>query len=187
MKRLGITVVIAIVGLCLSLGPFALRNYLIAGEFAFTTHQAGFILYLANSDKPVPFASTIPTEQQAQFEIEASRRTAQKLSGGEASAYWVRQVALAAARDPGAFLSRLWRKTLIVFNQFEGSPQYSIEFVSRFASFLRLPFFGLSVILPLGIAGMAMSAVRSRPAPTARSRDPNSVFSISCWGAQPVW
>ena len=164
MKRLGIAVMITTLGLCLSMGPFALRNYVIAGEFALTTHQAGFILYMSHSGKSIPFASTIPTEQQTQFEIEASRRAGRKLSGGESSAYWMREVAQAATQDPGAFVSRLGGKTLRLFNQFEGSAQYSIEFVSQSASFLKLPFLGLSVILPLGIAGMAINAARSRPA-----------------------
>lgn len=169
IKRLSLFLVVLLTGLTMATGPFLARNYLIAGEVALTTHQAGFNLYLgnnlANPDpyyRPVPFAVSLPYEQHVQFRIEASRRAGRALSPAESSRYWIWEVGRTAATEPGAFLWKLWQKTLVVFNRFEACDHYNIDFLSQFAAFFKFPFLNFAVILPLGIAGMAISASTSR-------------------------
>lgn len=158
-----------VVGLTVATGPFGLRNYLVAGEFVLTTHQGGFNLYLGNNldnpdpyYRPVPFASSDPSNQGIQFTIEASRRVGRKLSPAEASSYWISEVVQSALTHPAAFLWKLGEKSLVLFNRFEAGDHYNIDFMSRFATFFQFPFPALSVILPLGLAGMATAGFASR-------------------------
>ena len=169
LKTLSSTLLLFIAGLSLSTSPFIVRNYRVAGEFALTTSQAGFNLYLGNNlqnpdpyYRPVPFASASPFKQGIQFTIEASRRAHKRLSSGEASSYWSREVFRMALNHPAAFLWKLCQKTLVLFNHFEAGDHYHIGFVSKYVSFFKFPFLSLWLILPLGMAGMAVTVFRSK-------------------------
>jgi len=169
LKTLSATLLLFITGLALSTSFFIVRNYRVAGEFALTTSQAGLNLYLGNNlenpdpyYRPVPFAWSSPFEQGVQFTIEASRRTHKRLSPQQASSYWSREVFRMALNHPAAFLWKLCRKTLVLFNQFEAGDHYHIGFVSNFVEFFKFPFFSLWLILPFGMAGMAVTMFNSR-------------------------
>jgi 4-amino-4-deoxy-L-arabinose transferase-like glycosyltransferase len=168
-KTLTANVVLYMVGLSISISPFMVRNYRVSGRLALTTSQAGFNLYLGNNlqnpdpyYRPVPFASASPFKQGIQFTIEASRRTHKRLSPQEASSYWSREVFRMALNHPAAFLWKLCQKTLVLFNQFEAGDHYHIGFVSNYVSFFKFPFLSLWLILPLGMAGMAVTVFKSR-------------------------
>lgn len=158
-----------VVGFLIAIAPFMMRNYLVSGEFALTTSQAGFNLYLGNNlenpfpyYQPAPFASSSPFQQGVQFTIEASRRTNNRLSPQEASSYWTHEVIKTGLDQPVIFVSKVFRKALVLFNSFEAGDHYHIGFISDFIRIFKLPFFGLWLILPLGIAGMAVSGFRSK-------------------------
>ncbi len=134
-RSLGKAVLTSVAGLALALGPFALRNYLVGGEFVLTSHQGGFNLSLGNNlqnptpyYRPVPFAAPVPHEQGIQMTIEASRRAGRTLSSGEGSAYWARAVVRTAARSPGPFLRKIAEQTLALVNQVEPGDIYGISF-----------------------------------------------------------
>ena len=167
----GTVLVSFLIGLTVAAGPFALRNYLVSGEFVLTTHQAGFNLYLGNNldnpdpyYRPVPFASSTPSAQGIQFTIEASRRVGHTLSSAEASSYWIHEVVQTALTHPAAFLWKLGEKALALLNRFEAGDHYNIDFMSQFATFFQLPLPELALILPLGLAGMATAGFASRQA-----------------------
>jgi 4-amino-4-deoxy-L-arabinose transferase-like glycosyltransferase len=169
VRRLGLVLAILLTGLAMALGPFLARNYLVAGEVALTSSQAGFNLYLGNNPsnpdpyyRPASFALSLPYEQQVQFRIEASRRAGRPLSPAESSRFWIAEVARTAATAPGAFLWKLWQKTLAVFNRFEACDHYDITYLSRSAAIFKFPFLTFAVIFPFGIAGMVVSAFKSR-------------------------
>lgn len=168
-QQLATTLMVYAVGVALTTAPFALRNYKISGDFVLTTNP-GYNLYIGNNlenpdpyYRPVPFASSVPYEQAVQFTIEASRREARTLSPEEASSYWTQEVAKTAFAQPAAFMWKLWQKTLVLFNRFEAGDHYDIDFMSRVAEFFQFPFLALSLILPLGMAGMATTAFTSKP------------------------
>jgi 4-amino-4-deoxy-L-arabinose transferase-like glycosyltransferase len=158
-----------VVGFLIAIAPFMVRNYLVSGEFALTTSQAGFNLYLGNNletpfpyYEPAPFASSSPFKQGVQFTIEASRRTDKRLSPQQASSYWTHVVIKKGLEQPVTFVSKVFRKTLVLFNSFEAGDHYHIGFISDFVRIFKLPFLGFWLILPLGIAGMAVSGLRSK-------------------------
>ncbi|MCK4782964.1 MAG: tetratricopeptide repeat protein, partial [Desulfobacteraceae bacterium] len=169
LKVLAVSLVLYIAGLSISISPFTIRNYMVSGEFKLTTRQSGYALYMANNlenldpyFRPVPCASPSPFEQGLQLIIEASRRVGKKLSSREASSYWTRETMKMALERPEAFMWKICQKTLVLFNQFEAGDHYHIGFVSDFVKFFRFPFFSLWLVLPLGMAGIATTAFRSR-------------------------
>lgn len=163
LKILTTYLVLYIVGLFISISPFMIRNYMVSGKFELTTSQAGFNLYLGNnlenSDpyyRPVTFASSSPFKQGVEFTLEASRRTNKRLSHKEASSYWTREVIKMAIERPAAFTRKIFQKILVLFNRFEAGDHYNIGFLSNFVPFFKLPFLSLWLILPFGMAGMAV-------------------------------
>lgn len=156
-------------GLAMVLTPFAVRNYRISGEPGVTGSQAGFNLYRGNNTdhpypyyRPVAFATSSPLDQEVQFTIEASRRVGRKLGPSEASSYWTRETIRRAVERPGAFLWKILQKALVLFQPYQPSDHYSIAFMRDFVPFFRFPFPGLELLLPLGMAGMAVKGMRSR-------------------------
>ncbi len=159
------------IGMLLALAPFVIRNVTVAGEFALTTSQGGFNLYLGNNPqnpdpyyRPVRFASSSPFSQGTHFTIEASRRVGRRLSPLEALRYWTGEVLSWARAQPGAFAAGIGRKTLAFLNRFEAGDHYHLPFLRDFVSFFKLPLLGFGLLLPLGGAGMLLFARRSRGA-----------------------
>jgi 4-amino-4-deoxy-L-arabinose transferase-like glycosyltransferase len=167
--RVGAVLSIVLLGIILALSPFMVRNYLVAGKLALTTSQGGFNLYLGNNlsnpdpyYRPVSFATSSPFEQGIQFTIEASRRTGKTMTSEEASRYWTRETIREATNNPGAFIWKLWQKTLVMVNRFEACDHYDIDFLSEFIKTFRLPFFSFWLIFPLAMVGMIHGISRDR-------------------------
>ena len=168
LKKILSGLLLYVLGLSLAVSPFVIRNIRVAGEFALTTSQAGFNLYLGNNLKnpdpyyrPVPFASSSPFEQGIQFTIEASRREGRKLSPREASSHWNREVFQLALAQPADCALKLAQKTLVLFNRFEACDHYDIDFISRFVPFFQFPLVSFWLILPLGMAGVIQRGIRN--------------------------
>ncbi|MBW1893997.1 MAG: tetratricopeptide repeat protein [Deltaproteobacteria bacterium] len=164
-KVLTVTLIFYALGLCLSNAPFIIRNYRVAGKTSATVSQSGFNLYMCNNLEygyPLPFATTSPFDQGIQFTIEASRRSGKKLTPGEASSYWTNEVIKTALEQPKAFMWRIFRKVLAVFNRHEKGDHYHMGFLSNFVAFFKFPFPGICLILPIGMAGMAIKMFGSR-------------------------
>ncbi len=152
-------------GLFLSVSPFAIRNYRVAGELTLMNSQAGFNLYKSNypdSPKPAAFAFSSPFFQGIQYTIEASRRTGITMTPSQASDYWTVQTLQCARKQPETFLKNIGKKALIFCRQFQLSDQYCYGFISRHVQFLKFPFFSFILIFPLGVAGMLMNSTISR-------------------------
>jgi len=169
LARTGSMLAVYCAGLALATAPFAIRNHRLSGDFVLTSSQAGFNLYIGNSwendvpfYRPLPFASSSPFLQETHFVIEASRRSGKRLTPQEASSYWVKETVRTAVERPKEFFLKMFRKSLVLVNHFEQGHHYHIPFMSRFVPFFKLPFFGIGLILPLGVAAMAVLSVRSR-------------------------
>jgi len=154
-----------VAGLVLALAPFSIRNYAVAGDARPIPSQGGFHLYLTNQidyADGVQFATTVPAERGIQFTIEASRRAGKTLSPGEASGYWTQRVLDSMTEHPWTHTKLLLKKFLLLFNWFERGDHYDIGFISGYVPFFRLPLITFWMILPFGMAGMAVAAVGSR-------------------------
>jgi len=146
--------------------PFLLQNYRGTGKMS-PMPLGGFDLYLGNNPtstrpyySPAPFAATIPDEQGIQFTIEASRQTGRRLTLAEGSGFWSKKAVSWANNHPAQFAHRLLRKSLVVFNGWEESDNHHIDFVAGFIPFFKYPWFGFSIVMPLGVAGLLACARR---------------------------
>ncbi|MBI9082535.1 MAG: glycosyltransferase family 39 protein [Desulfobacterales bacterium] len=161
-------VLLYLAGFALAVSPFVIRNYRVAGQWGLTVSQGGFNLYIGNhlghSDpyyRPVPFTSTVPSEQGIQFTIEASRRVGRKLTAQDASKYWTREVLTTAMEQPVAVARKLLLKTLAVFNRFEPGNNYHIGFMGDHVPFFKAPLPGYGLVLPLAMTGLVLLIRRS--------------------------
>ena len=168
-KIMAMTFALYVLGFSIAVSPFVIRNYKVAGQFALITTQTGRNLYYANNlenrdpyYRPLPFASSVPSEQAVQFTIEASRRVGTRLTPEEASSYWTREVIKTALEHPAVFVWKIVQKTLVLFNHFEAGDHYHIGFLSRFITSFKWPLLPFWLILPLGMAGMAANVFGSR-------------------------
>jgi len=168
LKKAIIGLLLYVLGLSLAVSPFVIRNIRVAGEFALTTSQTGFNLYLGNNLKnpdpyyrPVSFASPSPFAQGIHFTIEASRRLGKKLSPEGASSYWSREVIRSALAQPADFTWKLAQKTLVLFNRFEACDHYDIDFISGFVPFFKFPLVNFWLLLPFGMAGLILRSARN--------------------------
>jgi 4-amino-4-deoxy-L-arabinose transferase-like glycosyltransferase len=171
-------------GICIATAPFVARNYLAAGEATLMTSQSGFNFYVANDlDSPVPyfhplpFATTSPYEQGAQFTIEASRRSGRTLTSEEASSYWIAETLARMAERPGATVIKWLSKSLAALNRHEQSYHYHVGFISEHAPVLGIPFIGWVLIFPLGVAGFALR--RGRPEQRAALAAVFAVYALT--------
>lgn len=155
-------------GVLLSMQPAVVKKHLAGGD-ARATATGAFNFYTAYHPenpgpyyRPVSFASSATATQGAQFVIEASRRADRKLSLQEASNYWILETLRWCVANPLAFLEKTLLKTLAVFNRFEAADNYHIGFLGDAVRFFSLPFIEIWMLLPFGMAGMAVM-VRSSP------------------------
>jgi len=167
-KTISRELLIYALGLIITVSPFIIHTYRTTGRLKLTA-TGGFNLYIANSllnpipyYRPVPFATSYPGTQAIQFVIEASQRAGRKLSAGQASSYWTGQVIRMAMAQPAAILKKIGYKTLAFVNRFESADNYHIGFLSSYVKFFKLPFFGIALILPFGLAGMIIGAAQDR-------------------------
>jgi 4-amino-4-deoxy-L-arabinose transferase-like glycosyltransferase len=153
-------------GFAAATAPFALANLRGAGRLS-PVPLGGFDLYRGNVLEgptpyynPVAFSSTNPDTQGVEFAIEASRRVGRTLTLAEASSYWSAQVAALAWRHPGAFARRLVDKALAAIHWWEEGDDHSLQFLEDHVPFLRVPMLGFWLVLPLGMAGLVVLALR---------------------------
>lgn len=158
-------------GILLAAAPFTVRNYLMSGELVLSTTQSGFNFYIGNNVRnldpyyrPLPFASSSPFLQGAQFTIEASRRTGTVLTAKGAAGYWYREALREAWNHPQAYAHKFFNKVLAVFNRFEAGDHYDIAFMSGFVPIFRWPLLTFAVIWPAGLAGLLLTLGSNRHA-----------------------
>ncbi len=162
--------VLVLVGAAAAVSPFLALNYRETGRLALTTPQAGRNLYYANNPynrtpyyRPLPWSSAAPVEQPVQFIIEASRRSGdRKLTPREASAFWGGQVVKYARESPAEFSAKFFRRGLAFFNGFEAGDHYHVAFLKQFIRFYQIPFPVFWLMMPLGLAGLAVTLRRNR-------------------------
>jgi 4-amino-4-deoxy-L-arabinose transferase-like glycosyltransferase len=163
LHRIALTTAVYLIGLSIAIVPFLVRNHQATGDFA-AAPAGGFNLYLANNldnpypyYRPVPFATSIPSEQAVQFIIEAGRRTGNKLSPREASKFWTWETVRIIKEHPAAFTSKIGQKTLALLHRSEAEDNYDIGFISRFIPFFRLPFLAFWFVFPMGMTALILS------------------------------
>jgi tetratricopeptide (TPR) repeat protein len=150
-----------VAGVVLLLGPVAVRNYAIGGEWFLTTAQFGPNLYIGNhAGADGSYVSLRPGRGSPEFERRdatdlAEQATGRTLSPGEVSAYWRDQAWGFIVSDPTAWLSLMGKKALLLINAHEAVDTESQESYAEWSWPLRAlgPIMHPGVLLPLAVLG----------------------------------
>jgi 4-amino-4-deoxy-L-arabinose transferase-like glycosyltransferase len=160
VKHLSLALFMFILGNTAALAPFGIINYKLTHNFS-VMPSGGFNLYIGNNTvnsepyyRPLPFASSVPSLQATQFIIEAARRTGERLTAKQASAFWTNEAIIVITQSPGKFALKTGRKILALLNRAEVADNHHIQFLNRFINFLKLPLPGIWLILPFGLTSL---------------------------------
>lgn len=164
-RRLAACAALFALGVWLPLLPFQLRNRALdpSRGWGLTTSSGGANFYLGNNpeadglNQAPSFIRYGPGHQYQDFKEEAQRRAGRALSPREVSRYWLREALRWMAAEPGA-AARLWlRKAGFFLNRKEPPDNFFLALFERFTRLGPLPLAGWGLVLPLGLAGLALS------------------------------
>jgi tetratricopeptide (TPR) repeat protein len=156
-------------GLVVALLPLAIRNVAVAGDWSPLSSHGGLGFYIGNNPEsdgtyhPVPGITPDIQGQQLDARHVAEASVGRTMGDGEVSRYfyalgwsWIRL-------HPGDAALHLATKLFLVFNAGLVSPNYSYRFYAYDAgTLLPLLFAGPWLLLPLGLVGLALGAMRDR-------------------------
>ncbi len=149
-----------VLGVLAVLGPVAVRNRAVGGEWVITTAQGGQNFYQGNNPlletgryRGLPFVRANPKHEEGDFVAEAERRAGREMTTRDASRFWFREAVLWIRSHPGAWLVLLARKVAALFEAYEVPDNYDYYYVRETAPVLRLPLPGYGLVAPLGLLG----------------------------------
>jgi len=122
-----------IVGLAFVLGPVAVRNRVVGGEWSMSTFQAGPNFYIGNHQgadgryQPLTRGHETPAFEQKDATALAEREMGRKLTAQEVSHYWMSRAMRDILTDPTWWLELMGRKMLMVWNRYEVSDVESLH------------------------------------------------------------
>ena len=157
-----------VAGTILPILPATIRNVAVAREFVLITSLGGENFYTGNSEiasgryTPPPFVRPDPQFEHEDFRQEAARRAGRPLTRREASDFWYREGIRFITSSPGKYLSLVWDKFTVFWNDFERPDNLSIYNFKRFSSFLNGPLLHFAWIAPAGIVGIGFARRRWR-------------------------
>jgi tetratricopeptide (TPR) repeat protein len=163
--RLGMLVA----GLALALLPVTLRNLVIGGEFAVTTSNMGYNLFVGNNPDATGGYMALKAghgdtmyERQDAIDI-AQQALGRLLSPGEVSAYWRNRALSFIKNHPKAWLGLLWKKWLLTWNVRELEDTDDFYVYQEWSPLLRrLGVFHFGILAPLAAFGMVVTASRRK-------------------------
>ena len=156
---------LAISGVAAAVGPVALRNTWVGGDFVVLNSQGGQNFYIGNFRGNTsgifvapPFLRADPRYEEEDFRREAERAVGHALRPSEVSRYWMRRGLDEIAADPAHFVRHLARKVVVFFNAHEVADNESYDFFANHVSgFLAWPLPGWGALLPLALCGFVLA------------------------------
>lgn len=159
-----------LLGCALVLGPVAIRNKVVGGEWSISTFQAGPNFYIGNSAeadgryRPLVRGHETPAFERRDATALAEAAVGRSLSPREVSRYWFRRGLSDIANDPLRWSKLLVIKLVMVFNDYEvtdGESQYVYaDYSPVFRTLQSFSRFG--VLFPLAMMGVWMTRSRWR-------------------------
>lgn len=161
---------LAAAGVGLVLGPVAVRNGVVGGEWHLTTSQLGSNFYIGNGDgahgsyRPLRYGRGDAAFERGDARALAEAAVGRDLTPAGVSRYWFGRTLDDVAAAPGRWLGLLVRKTALTFNAVEvvdTESQYAhAEHSLPLAATGWLTHFG--VLAPLAVVGAAATWPRRR-------------------------
>src|SRR2546427_1166399 len=151
-----------VAGLLVALGPVAVRNRAVSGEWVLVSSHGGLNFYIGNNAEADGTYRSIPgIAPDIEGQIRDARAVAETAAGrplraSEVSSHFYRRAGEWIARRPGAALRLFLRKLAYCFNAVDLSLNYSYAYYSRDeATLLRALVVGPGLLVPLGFFGLA--------------------------------
>jgi tetratricopeptide (TPR) repeat protein len=159
-----------VAGLALVLLPVGLRNLKVGGELVLTTSQAGPNFYIGNNLTATgTYVPLRPGRQNTVFERQdavdlAEQALGRKLTPREVSSYWRGRAFAFIRSEPLAWTRLMLRKVALLLNWYELPDYEDMYFYERGCGLLRAldAVWHFGILLPLGLAGIALSWRRRR-------------------------
>ena len=152
----------------LAIGPIAAWNSWHAGGLVLASGDTGLNLYMGNNERAGALPARPPGLRDVpQYEEEDSRRIAQREAGralgpAEVSAYWTRRAIAFMFSRPGAYLTLLGKKLIVLWNGYEIPDNYHYAFVRDYFVPLFYVCLSFGVVAPFALVGMAFPFWRRR-------------------------
>jgi tetratricopeptide (TPR) repeat protein len=158
-----------LLGVAIVLVPVAARNAYVGGGFYVTTSQAGPNFYIGNHPgadgtyQSLRFGRGAPEYERQDATELAEHALGRRLTPAEVSSYWTSRAFDYIASQPGAWLTLMARKTLLLWNAAEMVDTESQETHAEWSLPLRLlgPVGHFGVLVPLALFGL----IATFPAP----------------------
>lgn len=159
-----------VVGLAAVLGPVALRNAVVGGEWSISTFQAGPNFYIGNGTGatgryvPLVRGHETPAFERSDATLLAQQEFGRPLSAREVSRYWTVRALREIRQDPVRWLKLMAHKTDLVGNRYEVSDAESLYVYEAFSPVLRAlgRVWHFGVLCPLAAAGLVLTRGRWR-------------------------
>ncbi len=150
LKKSGLMIAGAIIVML----PFLIRNYSYSGHFGLTQTSGGMVFWVGNNenasgiyDEPLFLTSAEPDREEADYRIEASKRTGRELSQNEAANYWLKTGISWIVTHPINYLKLEWRKLLWFSNKTEIPTNLTYFVIKDYSVMVRMLPFGWAFIL----------------------------------------
>ena len=154
-------------GLVVGLAPCTARNWFVADDLILVTDSGGINFYIGNNAEAngyfnVPNWITGPQfgNPNAMHEFAtnyAQEKVGHQLKASEVSKYWNAMAWNWIAQNPWQSTQLLAKKSWLLFSSNEVGVMRQLVLDQEFSSVLRLPLPGFSVVIPLGLIGIAIS------------------------------
>jgi tetratricopeptide (TPR) repeat protein len=158
-------------GLVLAVGPVAVRNRVVSGEWILVSSHGGLNFFIGNNRgadgtyKPIIGITPSISGQAEDARRVAEKATGRPLSTAEVSAYFYRIAGDWISREPSRAVGLFLRKLAYVFNALDLPLNNSYAYFSRDEpTLLRALLVGPGLLVPLGLLGLA-GVPRRDPAP----------------------
>ena len=153
-----------LVGLTIVLVPVAARNYAVGGGFYLTTSQFGPNFYIGNNPQAdgtyasLRFGRGAPEYERIDATELAEHALKRTLTPAEVSGYWTDRALTFITREPGAWLTLMGRKVLLLVNATEMIDTEAQESHADWSWVLRgLGWVGhLGILAPLALVGLVV-------------------------------
>jgi 4-amino-4-deoxy-L-arabinose transferase-like glycosyltransferase len=141
-----------------------IRNYAITSELVPISSNMGYNFYIGNNEKangtyriPEFIHSTYQYYEEKQSEQEAEHRTGKKLTHNEASNYWFKEAFNFIIKNPSKYLSLIYQKTYLFFNNTETANNISNYTAREHSVLLKYLPQNFGILSGLGILGIIFS------------------------------
>jgi len=147
-------------GILVAVLPFTLRNKLAGDDWVLISSNGGINLFIGNNpqaDGGFYVPSSMATDLRGSSRIVAEEARGRELRPSEVSRFWTGRALKFFRTRPAHAMGLITRKAGLLLNHYEIPNHYSYYFFREYyAPILRLPLTSWSMVLPLGLLGLAL-------------------------------